>query len=223
MPSCRHGYFHVVNNDYTHWEMYAISESASPAINSQGNRYLALANPFAKEVTKRVDTAAGKWHGWNWRSEGNLLLNGAYFTPSAAVMTSSGAQKKFIWEVGTTRHHAAIVKKMGHAVNTCTALHFAVVFHVSVPAVVSLLMELLLSLQETSAAYQKSADKLSSMIWEEKHEYDGPRQNLNADNAYHIGAFLDVPIGHELNSTAVPISPVAFITSNPHRRPLHVQ
>lgn len=49
---CRHGYFHVVNNDYTHWEMYAIGGSASPTINSQGNRYLAPANPFAKEVNK---------------------------------------------------------------------------------------------------------------------------------------------------------------------------
>lgn len=48
---CRHGYFHVVNNDYTHWEMYAIGGSASPTINSQGNRYLAPANPFAKEVS----------------------------------------------------------------------------------------------------------------------------------------------------------------------------
>ncbi|PWA88750.1 Protein kinase, catalytic domain-containing protein [Artemisia annua] len=49
----------------------------------------------------------------------------------------------------------------------------------------------------------KSADKLSSMIWEEKHEHDEPGQNLNADNAYHIGAFLDVPIGQELNSTGL--------------------
>lgn len=47
---CRHGYFHVVNNDYTHWEMYAIGGSAGPTINSQGNRYLAPSNPFAKEV-----------------------------------------------------------------------------------------------------------------------------------------------------------------------------
>lgn len=39
---CRHGYFHVVNNDYTHWEMYAIGGSAAPTINSQGNRFLAL-------------------------------------------------------------------------------------------------------------------------------------------------------------------------------------
>ena len=47
---CRHGYFHVVNNDYTHWEMYAIGGSAEPTINSQGNRYNAPVNPFAKEV-----------------------------------------------------------------------------------------------------------------------------------------------------------------------------
>jgi hypothetical protein len=40
----------VVNNDYTHWEMYAIGGSAEPTINSQGNRFLAPTNPFAKEV-----------------------------------------------------------------------------------------------------------------------------------------------------------------------------
>ncbi|XP_023634861.1 putative pectate lyase 14 isoform X2 [Capsella rubella] len=49
MPRCRHGYFHVVNNDYTHWEMYAIGGSANPTINSQGNRFLAPGNRFAKE------------------------------------------------------------------------------------------------------------------------------------------------------------------------------
>lgn len=47
---CRHGYFHVVNNDYTHWEMYAIGGSADPTINSQGNRYAAPMDRFAKEV-----------------------------------------------------------------------------------------------------------------------------------------------------------------------------
>ncbi|XP_058088228.1 putative pectate lyase 14 isoform X2 [Magnolia sinica] len=47
---CRHGYFHVVNNDYTHWEMYAIGGSANPTINSQGNKYLAPMNRFAKEA-----------------------------------------------------------------------------------------------------------------------------------------------------------------------------
>ncbi|CAI0627190.1 unnamed protein product [Linum tenue] len=46
----RHGYFHVVNNDYTHWLKYAIGGSAAPTINSQGNRFLASNNRFTKEV-----------------------------------------------------------------------------------------------------------------------------------------------------------------------------
>jgi pectate lyase len=92
MPRCRHGYFHVVNNDYTHWEMYAIGGSADPTINSQGNRYNAPTNPFAKEVTKRVETPEGQWKGWNWRSEGDLYLNGAYFTASGAGASASYAR-----------------------------------------------------------------------------------------------------------------------------------
>ncbi|KAL9276833.1 hypothetical protein ACSQ67_025623 [Phaseolus vulgaris] len=92
MPRCRHGYFHVVNNDYTHWVMYAIGGSAEPTINSQGNRYLAPVNPFAKEVTKRVDTGSSVWKSWNWRSEGDLLLNGAFFTSSGAGAAASYAR-----------------------------------------------------------------------------------------------------------------------------------
>jgi hypothetical protein len=39
-----------VNNDYTHWEMYAIGGSAAPTINSQGNRFSAPDERFSKEV-----------------------------------------------------------------------------------------------------------------------------------------------------------------------------
>ncbi|CAA7398984.1 unnamed protein product [Spirodela intermedia] len=92
MPRCRHGSFHVVNNDYTHWIMYAIGGSSDPTINSQGNRYVAPKNPFAKEVTKRVETASGVWKNWNWRSEGDLLLNGAFFIPSGAGAAASYAR-----------------------------------------------------------------------------------------------------------------------------------
>ncbi|KAL0742595.1 hypothetical protein Bca4012_084108 [Brassica carinata] len=92
MPRCRHGYFHVVNNDYTHWVMYAIGGSANPTINSQGNRFLAPANPFAKEVTKRVGSWQGEWKQWNWRSQGDLMLNGAYFTKSGAATPASYAR-----------------------------------------------------------------------------------------------------------------------------------
>ncbi|KAM7271485.1 hypothetical protein ACFE04_030699 [Oxalis oulophora] len=88
---CRHGYFHVVNNDYTHWQMYAIGGSADPTINSQGNRYLAPRNPYAKQVTKRLDTT-GTWKQWNWRSEGDLLLNGAYFSQTGTRASSNYAR-----------------------------------------------------------------------------------------------------------------------------------
>lgn len=56
---CRHGYFHVVNNDYTHWEMYAIGGSAAPTINSQGNRFLAPDRTENKEVRIRVHYIKG--------------------------------------------------------------------------------------------------------------------------------------------------------------------
>ncbi|GFZ07865.1 pectin lyase-like superfamily protein [Actinidia rufa] len=88
----RHGYFHVVNNDYTHWEMYAIGGSASPTINSQGNRFLAPDNRFSKEVTKHEDAPESEWKHWNWRSEGDLMLNGAYFTLSGAGASSNYAR-----------------------------------------------------------------------------------------------------------------------------------
>lgn len=92
MPRCRHGYFHVVNNDYTHWEMYAIGGSANPTINSQGNRFLAPANEFSKEVTKHEDAPESAWRQWNWRTEGDLMLNGAFFTQSGVSASSSYAK-----------------------------------------------------------------------------------------------------------------------------------
>ncbi|KAL0004408.1 hypothetical protein SO802_011969 [Lithocarpus litseifolius] len=92
MPRCRHGYFHVVNNDYSHWEMYAIGGSAAPTINSQGNRFLAPNDNYNKEVTKHEDAPQSEWKEWNWRSEGDLMVNGAFFTPSGAGASSSYAK-----------------------------------------------------------------------------------------------------------------------------------
>ncbi|KAG6437314.1 hypothetical protein SASPL_102228 [Salvia splendens] len=89
MQRCRRGYIHVVNNDFTRWEMYAIWGSGNPTINSQGNRYIAPYDRNAKEVTKRVDTAEGDWRGWNWRSEGDIMANGAYFVASGQGVESS--------------------------------------------------------------------------------------------------------------------------------------
>uniref|UniRef100_J3M5N9 Pectate lyase n=2 Tax=Oryza brachyantha TaxID=4533 RepID=J3M5N9_ORYBR len=80
MPRCRFGLFHVINNDYIDWEMYAIGASASPTIHSHGNRFSA---DIAKEVTKREgDVPESVWRNWNWLSDGDLMLNGAFFTAS---------------------------------------------------------------------------------------------------------------------------------------------
>ncbi|XP_047175816.1 probable pectate lyase 18 [Vigna umbellata] len=92
MPRCRLGYIHVVNNDFTQWQMYAIGGSANPTINSQGNRYTAPSDADAKEVTKRVDTDDREWSGWNWRTEGDIMVNGAFFVPSGAGLSAQYAE-----------------------------------------------------------------------------------------------------------------------------------
>ncbi|XVE68064.1 hypothetical protein DITRI_Ditri09bG0039000 [Diplodiscus trichospermus] len=82
MPRCRWGFFHVVNNDYTHWKMYAIGGSMHPTIISQGNRFIAPDDPKAKEITNRNYAAKSEWRKWIWRSEGDLFMNGAFFRTS---------------------------------------------------------------------------------------------------------------------------------------------
>ncbi|GKA06690.1 probable pectate lyase 8 [Tanacetum coccineum] len=95
-------------------EMYAIGGSVDPTINRQGNRFTAPNNPFAKEVTKRVDTDRSNWHGWNCRSEGDLLLNGAYFIPSGAGSAGSYARASSLGAkssslVGTITANAGVI------------------------------------------------------------------------------------------------------------------
>ncbi|KAL6581973.1 hypothetical protein OROMI_005987 [Orobanche minor] len=109
MPRCRHGYFHVVNNDYTHWQMYAIGGSANPTINSQGNRFTAPDNNHAKEVTKRVvyETNDGKLDTWDWRSNGDMMVNGAYFTPSGA-----GSSARYAKASSTAAKPASMIQAM---------------------------------------------------------------------------------------------------------------
>ncbi|XP_010242445.1 PREDICTED: pectate lyase [Nelumbo nucifera] len=82
MPRCRWGFFHVVNNDYTHWLMYAIGGSSNPTIISQGNRFIAPPTEAAKQVTNRNYAPESVWKHWTWRSEGDLMMNGAYFIQS---------------------------------------------------------------------------------------------------------------------------------------------
>lgn len=92
MPRCRRGYVHVVNNDFRYWEIYVIGGSDNPTINSQGNRYIAPSNPYIKEVTRRVETGDKDWADWNWRSEGDIMINGAFFVPSGNGLTAEYAK-----------------------------------------------------------------------------------------------------------------------------------
>ncbi|KAL3528334.1 hypothetical protein ACH5RR_007656 [Cinchona calisaya] len=82
MPRVRWGFVHIVNNDYTHWLMYAIGGSQNPTILSQGNRFIAPPNPYAKEVTKRDYAPESVWKNWVWKSEGDVMMNGAFFVQS---------------------------------------------------------------------------------------------------------------------------------------------
>lgn len=72
------------------------------------------------QVTKRVETAASQWKGWNWRSEGDMLLNGAYFTPSGAGASSSYARASSLGAksssmVGTITSGAGVLScRRGH-------------------------------------------------------------------------------------------------------------
>lgn len=40
-------------------------------------------------MTKHEDAPESEWRGWNWRSEGDLMLNGAYFRQSGHAGASS--------------------------------------------------------------------------------------------------------------------------------------
>ncbi|KAJ7132915.1 hypothetical protein O6H91_Y557300 [Diphasiastrum complanatum] len=118
MPRCRYGYFHVVNNVYTNWEMYAIGGSANPTINSQGNRFLASGNPNTKEVTKREYADESQWQNWNWRSEGDMFLNGAYFRPSGTGSAAVYAKASSI-----AAKPAAFVESLTASARTNTLQH----------------------------------------------------------------------------------------------------
>ncbi|XP_039011882.1 pectate lyase-like [Hibiscus syriacus] len=65
--------------------MYALSGGMHPTIISQGNRFVALEDNNAKEVTNRNYAPESEWSKWIWRSEGDLLLNGARFRTSGPL------------------------------------------------------------------------------------------------------------------------------------------
>lgn len=44
------------------------------------------------QVTKRVDTNEGQWSDWNWKTEGDIMVNGAFFVPSGAGASAQYAE-----------------------------------------------------------------------------------------------------------------------------------
>nr|XP_043639727.1 pectate lyase 1-like [Erigeron canadensis] len=84
MPRCRFGFFQVVNNNYDGWGTYAIGGSSAPTILSQGNRFKAPDDAAKKNVVVRADAPESESMQWNWRTEKDVLENGAIFTPSGS-------------------------------------------------------------------------------------------------------------------------------------------
>lgn len=43
-----------------------------------------------------MDTNEGDWADWNWRTEGDIMVNGAFFVPSGAGMSTQYARASSI-------------------------------------------------------------------------------------------------------------------------------
>ncbi|KAK8940138.1 hypothetical protein KSP40_PGU002815 [Platanthera guangdongensis] len=67
-----------------------------PTILSQGNRYIASPDLAAKEVTHRDYVAEAVWRTWTWRSEGDLMMNGAFFVEAGSAFTSKFTKQEKI-------------------------------------------------------------------------------------------------------------------------------
>lgn len=43
-----------------------------------------------------MDTAESEWSGWNWRTEGDVLVNGAFFVPSGEGLDAMYAKAESV-------------------------------------------------------------------------------------------------------------------------------
>ncbi|KAI3714256.1 hypothetical protein L1987_72853 [Smallanthus sonchifolius] len=93
MPRCRFGFFQVVNNNYDGWGTYAIGGSSAPTILSQGNKFKAPDDANKKNVLVRADAPEAESMKWNWRTEKDVLENGAIFLASGTDPTLTSEQQ----------------------------------------------------------------------------------------------------------------------------------
>ena len=113
MPRCRFGFVHVLNNDYTHWQMYAIGGSSGPTILSQGNRFIAPDNSAAKEITHRDYAGPEIWKNWQWTSEMDLFMNGAKFVSSGTPINKKSFKKGVMMTPRDGSHVSRLTKNAG--------------------------------------------------------------------------------------------------------------
>lgn len=58
-------------------------------------------------MTKRVETPQEHWRGWNWRSEGDVLVNGAFF-----VASGQGLELKYEKAYSVEPKSAALIDQL---------------------------------------------------------------------------------------------------------------
>ncbi|EEC80872.1 hypothetical protein OsI_23498 [Oryza sativa Indica Group] len=115
---CRWGYFHVVNNDYTHWLMYAIGGSKNPTIISQGNRYTAPPNLTAKQITKHLGAAEEEWKNWVYMALGGGPVHGGDLLHHVRRCDPEAVQQQ-----GPDQAQAWILRREAHALRRLHPVH----------------------------------------------------------------------------------------------------
>lgn len=55
-------------------------------------QHLNIVRCISLKVTKRCDTDEGQWSNWNWRTDGDVMVNGAFFVPSGGGFSTQYAK-----------------------------------------------------------------------------------------------------------------------------------
>ncbi|GAB2289601.1 hypothetical protein Dimus_023910 [Dionaea muscipula] len=91
MPRCRFGFFHVVNNDYSHCTSMRLEGA-----NIQPSLAKEIASSLHKThlLKRRAYAPESEWKNWLWTSEDDLLVNGAIFVESGDLTKKGNFAKK---------------------------------------------------------------------------------------------------------------------------------